>query len=228
MRQRIWSGRGRPKNSHHPRFDTRILEYLVELSVKRGINTTEFFNAIVCAWKNGKAMCRGLTIKFRTKKKSRAIFLITKGYTVVAQFPIPESILKETDPLKAYRDTMASEVKNHTVKNPKIKDLESGMKKVNLEVRVLKIPEPKPVFTKFGTEAYVSNVLVADETGNIKLSLWNQQIYNVSVDDLIKIENAKVASFRGNRQLRLGRSGKLTIIKERTDDGTASSLLTNS
>jgi len=33
------------------------------------------------------------------------------------------------------------------------------------------------------------------------------------VDDVIKIENAKVARYRGKRQLRLGRSGKLSVIE---------------
>ncbi len=227
MRTRRSNGRGRPTGKYHSHHD-RLLEYLARISLKYGIDSKEFFNNLVNAFEKQESICNNLNFKCRNKTKDTAIFLITRNHKVIAQFHIPLGILKETDPLKAYMDTMASEVTNHTVKNPKIKDLESGMKKVNLEVRVLKIPEPKPVFTKFGTEAYVSNVLVSDETGSIKLSLWNQQIYNVSVDDLIKIENAKVASFRGNRQLRLGRSGKLTIVKESTDGRNASSLLTNS
>ena len=36
----------------------------------------------------------------------------------------------------------------------------------------------------------------------------------VSVGDVIKIEKAKVAKFRGELQLRLGRSGKLTVVQE--------------
>lgn len=140
MRNRIWAGRGRPRGSYHA-GDIRNLEYLVGLATKHGINTREFFNAIVRAWKNGKATCRGLNIEFRIKKKDRAIFLITKGYTVVAQFPIQENILKETDPLKGFdyvqervkRVARMKERKKLDTSHLSIKDLKAGMKRINLK-----------------------------------------------------------------------------------------------
>jgi len=228
MRNRIWSGRGRPKNSHHPRFDTRILEYLVELSAKRGINTTEFFNAIVSAWKNGKAMCRGLTIKFRTKKKGRAIFLITKGYMVVAQFPIPEYILKETDPLKGFdyvreRVRCASEMKERKrldISHLSIKDLKAGMKKITLKARVTEISKPKLVLTRFNDYVVFANATLSDETSTIKLTLWNGRINMVSIDDMVQVENAHVIVFRGEKQLRLGRNGTLKVVEDNQPHGS--------
>jgi len=45
------------------------------------------------------------------------------------------------------------------------------------------------------------------------MSLWNKQIKLVSKGDLIKIGNSKVVSFRGERQLRIGRSGSLSVIQ---------------
>jgi len=45
--------------------------------------------------------------------------------------------------------------------------------------------------------------------------LWNQQIDTVSVGDTIQIENARVVTFRGERQLRIGRGGQLSVIERR-------------
>jgi replication factor A1 len=66
--------------------------------------------------------------------------------------------------------------------------------------------------SRFKEEAYkVATVLIADETGRIKLTLWNEQINQVKVDDTVKVENGYVTSFRGEIQLNVGKYGKLTV-----------------
>jgi replication factor A1 len=87
------------------------------------------------------------------------------------------------------------------------------MKQVNLKAKVLEITKPTTVFTRFGTYAKVANALVSDETGTIKLCLWNDQINLISVGDVLQIENANVAKFRGERQLRIGKHGALRNVK---------------
>ena len=134
----------------------------------------------------------------------------------MAQLPVPEEILKERNPIKRYIDALPPEAfspKELDRKNLKIIDLKQRMKHVNIKARVVETPEPKLVFTRFSTEAYVSNVLIADITGTIRMSLWNNQINEVSVDDVINIENANVANFRGRYQVRLGRAGTLNVIE---------------
>ena len=220
MRNRIWAGRGRPRGGHGA-GDIRILEYLVELATKHGINTREFFNAIVRAWENGKAKCRGLNIEFRIKKKDRAIFLITKGYTVVAQFPIQKNILKETDPLKGF-DYVQERVK-HAAKMKERKSLEGrhiqignlkpGMKRISLRARVIEISKPKSVLTRFFDYVVFANATLADETGKINLALWNARINMISINDMVQIENANVIMFRGEKQLRTGRNGRLKVVE---------------
>jgi len=214
--QRVSRTRGRPRNGRHSRATRAVLESLARIALSENIDSNELFNGLVDAWKQRESACENLVITRRKRTRDSAIFLFTTGQEVVAQFPVPEHILQENNPLKGYMDTMSSEAfsaKKPPVKNPRIGELERGMKQVNLRARVLEIPEPRPVYTRFGTRAYLSNVLIADETGTIRLSLWNQQINKVSVGDVIKIENAKVARFRGKHQLRLGRSGKLSVIE---------------
>ena len=43
------------------------------------------------------------------------------------------------------------------------------------------------------------------------MSLWNQQIDIVSKGDVVKIKNGRVASFNGERQLRVGKHGRISV-----------------
>ena len=86
------------------------------------------------------------------------------------------------------------------------------MKRVNVEAKVMEKGEPREVMSRFKDETYkVADAVVADETGSIKMTLWNEQIDQVNVDDTIKVENGYVTSFKGEIQLNVGRYGKLTV-----------------
>jgi hypothetical protein len=193
----------------------------VELAVKRGIDTTEFFNSIIHAWENGKATCRGLTVQCRLRKRGCAVFLITKGNSVIAQFPISEDVLKETNPLKGFdyvreRVRYASRMRERRavdLSHVQIKDLRAGMKRISLKARVVDISKPRLVLTRFNDYVVFANATLSDRTSTIKLTLWNGRIGMVSVNDLVQIENADVITFRGERQLRIGRTGTLRVIR---------------
>lgn len=95
----------------------------------------------------------------------------------------------------------------------KIRDLKDGMRRVNIVAKVLEISEPREVVSKFDGRVYkVADAVIGDDTGTIKLSLWNEQIGRINVNDTIKIENGYVRSFKGERQLNVGRFGKLTVL----------------
>jgi len=96
--------------------------------------------------------------------------------------------------------------------NLDIKDLRDGMKRVSVEGRVVEKGNTREVRSKYKDETYrIADAMVADETGSIKLTLWNEQIEQVDVDNIIKIENGYVTSFRGEIQLNVGKFGKMTI-----------------
>jgi hypothetical protein len=218
MRKRISRGRGRPRGRYRSLADLRILESLVLISMKYGIDSEKFFESFVEAWKRQESTCESLLIECRKKTRDNAVFLITNGFRVVAQFPIPKHILEETSPLKMFARTRAlwrTTPKRIKIEHPRIEDLQSGMKRINLEARVLEVPKPTSVFTRFGNFATVTNVSVRDETGIIRLPLWNKQIDTVSVGDTIRVENARVVMFRGERQLRVSRGGQLSVIEKR-------------
>ena len=192
-------------------------DYLYFLSVKYKIGFDSLFKGLIHARENSEVLCGKLTIQCRQKTRNHEVFLITCGFKVVAQFFVPKYLLD--NPNQIAEPTLSpwfSRVSKHNnVDKPKrIGDLRCGMKRINLKARVLDIPKAALVFTRFGEYARVSNALIADETGAIKLCLWNEKIKSVSVDSVVQIENASVARFRGENQLRLGRKAKLSVIGE--------------
>ena len=93
-----------------------------------------------------------------------------------------------------------------------IKDLRNGMKRVTVEGTVKEKAETREVRSRFGDRMLkVATAIISDETGSIKLTLWNEQINQVNVNNKVKVENGYVTSFRGEIQLNVGRYGVLTV-----------------
>lgn len=94
----------------------------------------------------------------------------------------------------------------------KVKELHDGMKRVSIQARVTEKSDPREVTSRFKDQTYrVATALIADETGTVKLTLWNDQIEMVNVNNVVKIENGYVTSFRGEIQLNVGKFGTLTV-----------------
>jgi replication factor A1 len=93
-----------------------------------------------------------------------------------------------------------------------IKDLADGMKRVSVEGKVVEKGDTREVKSRYKDETYrIVDAVIADETGSIKLTLWNEQIEQVNVGDNVKIENGYVTSFKGEAQLNVGKFGKMTV-----------------
>jgi replication factor A1 len=191
-------------------------EYLAFLSVKYEVDPEEFLYALRLAEEHEESGCDKLSIQCRGKIKNNFIFLIKMESEVVAQFPISEEFLfNESNHLRNFMDTdvirryIARKARTATPNS--IKDLQTGMRHVNLKVKILEVAEPKHVFTRYGNHASVAKASIADETGTIKLNLWNGQIGSVSAGDTVQIENARVSTFRGERQMSLEKTGSLNV-----------------
>ena len=95
----------------------------------------------------------------------------------------------------------------------KISDLKPRQNNVDVEGEVKSIEEARE-FHKFGKVGRVGNAILADDSGEIKLTLWNDDIDKVKVGSKVKITNGYVNEFQGEKQLTSGRFGKLEIIEE--------------
>jgi replication factor A1 len=98
-----------------------------------------------------------------------------------------------------------------------IADLKIGQSKVDVEAEVKEIEEPR-TFSKFGREIRVANAVVADDTGAIKLTLWNEDIDKVKPGLKVKITNGYVNEFNGEKQLTSGKFGKLEVESEESKE----------
>ncbi len=86
------------------------------------------------------------------------------------------------------------------------------MKRVNVEAKVVEKSATREVLSRFSDTTHkVATAIITDETGTIKLTLWNDQINQVNVNDKVKVENGYVTSFKGEIQLNVGKYGKLTV-----------------
>jgi replication factor A1 len=94
----------------------------------------------------------------------------------------------------------------------KIVELKPGMRRVEITAKVIEKSDPREVTTRFGDTSRVATAVVQDDSGTIKLSLWNETIDQVNVNDTVKIENGYVTAFRGETQLNVGRYGRLSVV----------------
>jgi ssDNA-binding replication factor A large subunit len=95
-----------------------------------------------------------------------------------------------------------------------IGDLRYGSKTVSFKANVIEKSELRAVNSRTGTPLLVCQVTLSDGTGEIPLTIWNDQIHAISKGDTVQVQNAKVRSFRGQKQLMLNRkTGALTVLK---------------
>lgn len=94
----------------------------------------------------------------------------------------------------------------------KISELQAGQGRVSVEAEVKSL-EPARSFNKFGRDLRVANAVVSDDSGEIKLTLWNDDIDKVAVGKKIKITNGYVNEFQGEKQLTSGKFGKMEIVE---------------
>jgi len=90
----------------------------------------------------------------------------------------------------------------------KISELRSGQGNANVKGVVKELGETK-TFNKFGKELRLCNAILEDESGSIKLSLWNDDIQKVSEGDNISIINGYVTEYQGEKQLTSGKFGQI-------------------
>jgi len=103
-------------------------------------------------------------------------------------------------------------------KEEKIGNLKAGMENVNVTVRVLEASEPKVIQTKNGTRT-ISEAIVGDETGRIKLTLWGKLAGSIKPGSVVKIVNGWTTAYKGKVQLN---AGSKSTVSEVNDDSVPS------
>jgi len=95
----------------------------------------------------------------------------------------------------------------------KIKELRDGLRRVDVEAKIIEKSPTREVLSRYKDTVHrVATATINDGTGNIKLTLWNDQIEQVNINDTVRVENGYITSFRGEIQLNVGRYGKLSVV----------------
>ena len=94
----------------------------------------------------------------------------------------------------------------------KVKDLRAKTAVPEIELELVSVGEERKFANERGS-GRVASAAGKDDTGEVKVSLWNEQIDQVGEGDTIKIENGWVSEYQGQKQLSTGRGGTLTVLK---------------
>ncbi|MDD5163499.1 MAG: OB-fold nucleic acid binding domain-containing protein [Candidatus ainarchaeum sp.] len=105
----------------------------------------------------------------------------------------------------------------------KIKQLEDGMSNVDLLVKVMQIFAPKE-FEKNGKKGRLCNLIVADDSGEIRLTLWHDDVKKIQEQgaekgSVLELKNCYVTSFKEKAQLNLSYQGELSVNPTGVDSG---------
>jgi len=91
-----------------------------------------------------------------------------------------------------------------------VKDLRAGARGININLKVAqKLDEREVTSRADGATHRVADMLVGDEAGCIILTVWDDLIDQIKVDETIRIENGYTSIFKSSLRLNVGRYGKL-------------------
>ena len=93
----------------------------------------------------------------------------------------------------------------------KIIDIKTRQGKIECDGCILKKDSVKE-FEKFGSKGKLCNCVIKDESGEIKLTLWNDDCDKIKIGDKVKIINGYCNEFQGEKQITAGKFGKLEIL----------------
>ena len=97
----------------------------------------------------------------------------------------------------------------------KISELNTFSKRVYTVVKVISVGEPREVtFREDDSLHRVADALVADDTGSVYLTLFDQAIDDIDEDSVIRISNGYVRVYRGSMRLNIGRYGSYVTLDE--------------
>jgi replication factor A1 len=189
--------RGRPQGRFPVHYD--YVKAIVLLARKHDVDSKLLADTFFEAWENDVSHCGSLEISCREVNYDSATFLIMKEENVVWQSSIKLEIIRSPY-IKGYLEQIpvpANAQKKKYHRNQKISELRSGMKGINVTAKIIEMSPTRTVNTRFGTTANLSNMIIADETGSVRLSLWNNQIERVHKGDEVELSTCKVSRFRG-------------------------------
>ena len=189
---------------------------IVLIARKHNLDPNQLVDTFIEALKKKRSYCGSLMVTCRKADHDSATFLIEKEEKVVWQSKINLESIRNPD-IRDYIHNISIPVnvtKTQYLQNQKINELRFGMKGITVRGKITEIPPIKSVVTRWGSKSCVSNVTITDETGSIRLALWNKQVNQVRIGDTVELTNCYVSRYGSNPQLRLVSNGYCTFPSE--------------
>ena len=101
-----------------------------------------------------------------------------------------------------------------------IKDVQPNQGNIDL-VLTIKEKGDARTFEKFGKTGKVCSAKAADESGEIKLTLWNDDVDKVNVGNKIHLKNGWCSEYQGERHLSSGKFGEIEVLEAGGSEGTS-------
>ncbi len=106
---------------------------------------------------------------------------------------------------------VASELGVGVNKKNSVKSLKNGQKNINISLKVSEVSDARE-WSKRGRSGKVKNIIACDETGEIKISLWDEKAeINLKEGDIIKILGGSAKERNGELELRVGAKSNLIV-----------------
>ncbi|MBD3262546.1 MAG: single-stranded DNA-binding protein [Candidatus Altiarchaeales archaeon] len=97
----------------------------------------------------------------------------------------------------------------------KVEELRPKIKRIKIIFKVLETLETKQVVSRQDrTKHNVADVLVADDTGSIILTLWDEDIEQFSEGEVYEVSDAYTSIFKGMLRLNIGRYSSVKRLEE--------------
>jgi len=147
-------------------------------------------------------------------KKDNILNLVDKKY-----LEMKDLITKEGAIYLVARELGVDLPENTRGRSP-IKNITPGMRNVNVIGRIFRISRIKEFIKSNGIAGRVSNIFIGDNTGFIRIPLWDEQVKLleeniISLDDIIQVNNglARENTF-GDVEISLGRFGSINPLED--------------
>ncbi len=98
-----------------------------------------------------------------------------------------------------------------------IKELKANSGNVDLVATIVSMEEPR-TFEKFGKSGRVCNAKIKDDSGEVKMTLWNEDIDSVKPGDKIHLQNGWCSEFKDELQVSSGKFGKIEVLESSTPE----------
>lgn len=91
-------------------------------------------------------------------------------------------------------------------------EVKPNMRKIDLELTIVEMEEPRAYTRRDGSQGRVTTAVGEDDSGRIKLSLWDSEIDRVKVGDRVRIINGYSRTFRDEVHVSAGMYGRLEVL----------------